>query len=586
MNRQATTYRKRAPRLIVQVLGVSFGVTASVLAAVLLVLSWQTRKQLTRSVVGNLESSQSRFSDLEARRQRERRLQAATLAENPTLKAAVDTYQAESAQGGAAPVQLRNTIQTELAKLQQMMDVPALAVTDARGLILASAGPLASDWIPGQPVPLHDGRSGATVETLLTRRDRVYLTTMVPLQLDGDLIGDICLASPIDDAYARELAGEASADVAVLIGGRVVAGSMAPELRRAIERADLPASGTVVMDGNEFVVRRLLAVDAAQIYAVSNVSAARRAATDEAALVILVIGIAALLLAAAGSWWLAGHLASPIDTLRTTLAQMAEARDFEQPVMPSGASFELDALTETFDVLRQAVSLAEAESEATYLGVIGALAAALDARDPYTAGHSDRVAVLSVAIGRQMQMSEQDLETLRLGAVLHDIGKIGVSDAVLRKPGRLTDDEYEQIKLHPTLGARILKPLHFLAEHLAIVELHHEQPDGRGYPHGLVGDDIPLPARIVHVADAFDAMTTARAYRPGRPATDAMAELWRYAGTGFDLAVVHAMAGMPASVLMKPPDVHPSVETADGTLPGTLVPFRIRSAAALRRMAS
>src|SRR5690606_33046926 len=181
--------------------------------------------------------------------------------------------------------------------------------------------------------------------------------------------------------------------------------------------------------------------------------------------------------------------------------------------------------------------------------VIGTLAAALDARDPYTAGHSERVAHLSVAIGRAMQLSEDQLEVLHLGALLHDIGKIGVPDAILRKPGTLTDEEFEQIKLHPSLGARILKPLHFLSEHVAIVELHHEQPDGRGYPHGLEGHAIPLHARIVHVADAFDAMTTARAYRPGRPANEAMAELWRCAGASFDLEVVRVVAAMPVSAL-------------------------------------
>ena len=197
----------------------------------------------------------------------------------------------------------------------------------------------------------------------------------------------------------------------------------------------------------------------------------------------------------------------------------------------AASSRELDALAETFDTLRQAVSLAEAESEAAYLGVIGALAAALDARDPYTAGHSERVANLSVAHRPHMELPEADLETLRLGALLHDIGKIGISDTVLRKPGTLTDDEFEQIKrasrarrAHPSAAAlpgRRTWP---------IVELHHEQPDGRGYPHGLKDDEIPLAAHIVHVADAFDAMTSARAYRPGRPATEAMAELWQHAG--------------------------------------------------------
>ena len=103
---------------------------------------------------------------------------------------------------------------------------------------------------------------------------------------------------------------------------------------------------------------------------------------------------------------------------------------------------------------------------------------------------------------------------LRLGALLHDIGKIGISDNVLRKPDGLTPEEFELIKEHPALGARILRTVPFLAEHLPIVELHHERPDGRGYPYGLTSSETPLLARIVHVADAFDAMTSARAYRP------------------------------------------------------------------------
>ena len=105
---------------------------------------------------------------------------------------------------------------------------------------------------------------------------------------------------------------------------------------------------------------------------------------------------------------------------------------------------------------------------------------------------------------------------LRLGALLHDIGKIGISDDVLRKPAPLTPEEFEMIKQHPGVGARILRSVPFLAPHIPIVELHHERPDGHGYPHGLRGDEIPLLARIVHVADAFDAMTSARAYRPAR----------------------------------------------------------------------
>jgi putative nucleotidyltransferase with HDIG domain len=144
-------------------------------------------------------------------------------------------------------------------------------------------------------------------------------------------------------------------------------------------------------------------------------------------------------------------------------------------------------------------------------------------------------------MGRQMLISDADLDVLRLGALLHDIGKIGLSDEILRKPGALTVEEFEQIKRHPAVGARILRQVPFLAPHIPIVELHHERPDGRGYPFGLRGDEIPLAARIVHVADAFDAMTSARAYRPARGPAEAIAELQRYIGTQFDPVSVEAL---------------------------------------------
>jgi putative nucleotidyltransferase with HDIG domain len=226
---------------------------------------------------------------------------------------------------------------------------------------------------------------------------------------------------------------------------------------------------------------------------------------------------------------------------------MTASRDFDNPVKPTGFSREVDTLTEAFNTMMRSVSKAEAETHDAYVGAIRALALALDARDPYTAGHSERVSAVSVAVGRQMQLDADDLEILRLGALLHDIGKIGISDAVLRKPGPLTPQEFALIEQHPGVGARILRSVHFLAPHVPIVELHHERPDGKGYPHRLRGDEIPLLARIVHVADAFDAMTSVRAYRPARSGAEALRELWRCVGSQFDAEVVQALAtAMPA----------------------------------------
>jgi putative nucleotidyltransferase with HDIG domain len=166
---------------------------------------------------------------------------------------------------------------------------------------------------------------------------------------------------------------------------------------------------------------------------------------------------------------------------------------------------------------------------------------ALEAKDPYTSGHSTRVSRYAVKTAVQLGYTGDKLEQLRLGGELHDIGKIGTREDILNKPGPLSPDEFEHIKGHVVLGERILAPS--LAESpvvLRVVRSHHERMDGSGFPDGLAGDQIPVEARIVAVVDAFDAMTTNRAYRPSRTPVDAVEELRRCAGAHFDTDVVDA----------------------------------------------
>jgi putative nucleotidyltransferase with HDIG domain len=172
------------------------------------------------------------------------------------------------------------------------------------------------------------------------------------------------------------------------------------------------------------------------------------------------------------------------------------------------------------------------------------LASALDARDPYTAGHSLRVSEYACAIARAMNVPEPEQELIRVGALLHDIGKIGISDAVLQKPGRLTPDEEALIRQHPVIGRKILECVQGFDAYLPVVELHHENWDGRGYPRGLKGEETPRTARIVKVADAYDAMTSDRPYRRGMQHSEAVRVLSENAGTQLDPAAVEAFLAL------------------------------------------
>ena len=185
-----------------------------------------------------------------------------------------------------------------------------------------------------------------------------------------------------------------------------------------------------------------------------------------------------------------------------------------------------------------------------FLGTIEALAAAVDAKDPYTFGHSSEVTEYALAIAAEMGLGEDEQQTLRTGAILHDIGKIGVDGSILNKPGRLTVEERDLIRLHPSIGANILGSLDFLDEVVPIVLYHHERFDGLGYPSGIAGIDIPMGARIISVADAYNAMTSDRPYRAALAPDEAVAELKTNAGTQFDPNVVDTFCRLLADGLV------------------------------------
>ncbi|MFC1657004.1 HD domain-containing phosphohydrolase [Candidatus Moduliflexota bacterium] len=201
---------------------------------------------------------------------------------------------------------------------------------------------------------------------------------------------------------------------------------------------------------------------------------------------------------------------------------------------------EIGQLAETFNYMTGRLDLYDRNMRDLFLSTIKSLAAAIDAKDPYTRGHSDRVARFSLAIAREMNLDRRAVERVQIAALLHDVGKIGIDDAVLRKPERLTDEEYAIIKRHPAMGANIMGPIKQLKDIIPGMRHHHEALDGSGYPDGLAGGEIPLVARIIAVADTFDAMTSDRLYQKAMDDDFVIKTLIRLSGARYDPKIVQA----------------------------------------------
>ena len=235
---------------------------------------------------------------------------------------------------------------------------------------------------------------------------------------------------------------------------------------------------------------------------------------------------------------LTGHkdLAPPLETIkRLEIQGYCEKSDkFDQLLLLIESGIKSIEQMNTIKTINKQLHDKNEELERAYLDTIGILRQTVEAKDPYTRGHSDRVSEYSVLIGKKLGLDEKTLHILKIGGLFHDIGKIGIPDSILLKESKLSDEEYSQIKNHPMIGVHMLGDAAIFTDILPIVKHHHERYDGRGYPSQLVGDDIPYVARIAAVADTFDAMTSKRSYRDSLPIDVVRAEIERCSGTQFD----------------------------------------------------
>ncbi len=258
------------------------------------------------------------------------------------------------------------------------------------------------------------------------------------------------------------------------------------------------------------------------------------------------LGLLVILISLVVAVFAAKSITRPIDSLARTARAIA-GKDFSVRADVRSRT-EIGELAEGFNHMaadiQQYISDLKAASEQNrqlFIDSIEMIAAAVDAKDPYTKGHSSRVSQYSVILAREIGLDDQEVERLRVSAILHDVGKIGVDDRVLKKPGRLTAEEFDLMKRHTIMGFEIVRQVAQLADTLPGIRWHHESLDGTGYPDGIKGDELPLLVRIITVSDTFDATTTDRPYQAGRDFPSALDILKRYAGTRYDPLVVDAI---------------------------------------------
>ncbi|MFN2576944.1 MAG: HD domain-containing phosphohydrolase [Pyrinomonadaceae bacterium] len=280
------------------------------------------------------------------------------------------------------------------------------------------------------------------------------------------------------------------------------------------------------------------------VIAIQDEAAALASVADMRKQTFLVSLLAAVLALIFG-FYFAEKLTRPVRELAAG-AQRIAAGDFSQRVEVLGRT-ELGELGTSFNRMTDQVERfigdlhrSAEENRALFLGTVKALAAAIDGKDPYTRGHSERVSRFSVATAQALGLSEVEIEKIRVSALLHDVGKIGIDDSVLKKPAALTDKEFEIMKSHPQKGFKIMSQIPAMADFLPGMYMHHEMMNGQGYPQGLQGDQIPMQARIVSVVDTFDAMTTERPYQRAMDLESALTRLKSFVGTRYDGRVVAA----------------------------------------------
>ena len=464
--------------------------------------------------------------------------------ENSSLKAGMELLKQHPQSDGA-----RRTVEDQLRELGEHMGFDFMLVSAPNGTPLAGVVRRVKAGGHGQLVPLDLTLLDRGQAGFLLLEGRTFQVASVPVDQNDENIGLLSVGEYFDFSDLTTLVG-------LVHNGNVIQSNIpqvsAHELEVALAGCTQQTECDLHLQGANWISLPMQSYGGGYtLLSFENVDEATAPIQSKLHKLFLTLALVCVLVAFLCSIGSSSSIVKPIAAVVSHLHNAVRTGKLPELEVQTSSILEIQELAEIYNRAAISVRAAGENLEAAYLEFVGSLAHALDARDPYTAGHSRRVSELSCATAEALLLNPEDVERIRIGALLHDIGKIGVSDVVLQKPGRLTDEEFALVKQHPVIGRHILEGVQGFAPYLGAVELHHENWDGTGYPKGQSGEETPLEARIIHVSDAYDAMTTDRSYRRGMTHEKAMSILVEFAGIQFDPQLVELFRNLPREVFTR-----------------------------------
>lgn len=457
------------------------------------------------------------------------------VARNPRLRAGIEALQQHPFDSMA-----QEALEGQLLEYGALLGLDFLSAYSPGGLPLATV----ADDAHGLRVIAPDAVTRDS-ESLFSIGDTIYVVSELPVSFGYEQIGSLVLGRAFDLA-------QFSAPIVLIRGGKVIGSSLQgytlDQVDRAMAGCGIGKECELTLDGETMLSLEATEVSLGDQYHLRSIQSVDRAGEPVQAAVryafylCSALALVALLFVSSAA---AQSIVSPLTSL-TDRIEATPNDGYLPTLMIESGTYEIDRLVHAFNRASASVRDGRMRLDQAYTEFVASISSAVDARDVYTAGHSRRVSDDSAAIAKVLKLSHREVRIVRIGALLHDVGKIGVPDEVLQKSGPLTPEEFELVKQHPAIGKQILEKVEAFRDYVPVVELHHENHDGSGYPWGLAGEEIPVAARIVHVADAYDAMVTDRPYRKGLQHDRAIEILKVNAGSQFDPQVVTAFVGFAA----------------------------------------